>query len=117
MNYYVARDGQTYGPYSMETVQKYLNEGTILASDMARTDAMPNWVPLRQLLNPPPPVPPQQQAFTPPPPSYAQPGGYATAPAYAQQPPQGATGVNVPPSLHWALVLLISVFTGIFYTI
>jgi hypothetical protein len=111
MNYYVARDGQTYGPYSLETVQKYLNEGTILAGDMARTDAMPNWVPLRQLLTPP--VPPQQQGFAPPPPSYPPQPPFA-APAYPPQQQPGAGAVNVPPDLHWALVLLITALTGVF---
>jgi GYF domain 2 len=50
MNYYVARNGQTYGPYSPETVQKYLAEGSILATDAARTEAMPDWIPLGQLV-------------------------------------------------------------------
>ena len=30
MNYYVARNGQTYGPYNEETIRKYLAEGSML---------------------------------------------------------------------------------------
>jgi hypothetical protein len=80
MNYFVARNGQTFGPYSLEAVQKYLGEGSIRVTDMAHTEAASEWVPLGQLL------------------------GIPVAP------PQ-----RVPPSLHWALVFLLNVFTsGIF---
>jgi GYF domain 2 len=65
MNYYVARGGETYGPYSLETVQKYLAEGSILATDMARLDGNQDWVPLRQLLNLPAAT--QSPAYPPPP--------------------------------------------------
>ena len=52
MNYYVARNGQTYGPYSEETIRKYLTEGSMLATDLGHTDSMPNWAPLGQILGP-----------------------------------------------------------------
>jgi GYF domain 2 len=65
MNYYVARGGETYGPYSLETVQKYLAEGSILATDMARQDGSQDWVPLRNLLNLPATT--QSSAYPPPP--------------------------------------------------
>jgi hypothetical protein len=50
MNYYISRNGQSYGPYSEETIQKYLNEGSMQASDLARTDATSDWTPLGQLM-------------------------------------------------------------------
>jgi hypothetical protein len=111
MNYYIARTGQTYGPYSEETVRKYVSEGSMSLSDMGCTDANPSWVALSQLLGAP-----AQSGFAaaPPPPSY-------TPPAYAAPPlitGQAAAGINVPPNLHWALVLVIAIFTsGLFLTI
>jgi hypothetical protein len=113
MNYYVARNGQTYGPYSEETVRKYLAEGSMLATDMGRTDAMPNWAPLGQILGPTAtaPVPPASFA---PPPAYQQSAFAAPQPVLGQ----AAPGMNVPPSLHWAIILLIAAFTsGLFITI
>jgi hypothetical protein len=110
MNYYVARNGQSYGPYSEETIRKYLAEGSMQASDMGRSDAMPNWAPLSQILgvaNPAPPV------FAPAPPAYGAPA--YSAPQYGVQPQPGG---NVPPSLHWAIVLVIAALTsGLFVTI
>jgi hypothetical protein len=94
MNYYVARNGQTYGPYSEETVRKYLSEGSMQASDMARSDAMPSWTPLAQLLG--------LAASPAPPPVYAPP----------------LSGANQPPSLHWAIVLVVAAFSsGLFITV
>jgi hypothetical protein len=113
MNYHVARNGQTYGPYSEETVRKYLSEGSMLATDMARTDTMPNWVPLGQLLGiqqnaPPPPA----YGYAPPP--YMGPGSASSPAGFGQAMP----GAAAPPALHWALVLLIAAFTsGLFITI
>jgi hypothetical protein len=77
VNYFIARDGKTFGPYSPELVQRYLGEGSIRQTDMAQTEGSTEWAPLGQLLGLPP--------------------------AHAQ---------NVPPSLHWAIVLLLNVVTG-----
>lgn len=35
MNYLISRDGQEYGPYKIEEIQRYLNEGSILPEDYA----------------------------------------------------------------------------------
>lgn len=104
MNYYVARNGQTYGPYSLETVRKYLSEGSMLASDAARTDEMPNWATLREIVADPPPPPPN--------------AGFVARQPYPPQPRPGTGSANAPPSLHWALVLLLALVTsGLFATI
>jgi hypothetical protein len=51
MNYYVARNGQTFGPYSEETIRKDLADGSLLPMELGRTEAMSNWVPLKELLD------------------------------------------------------------------
>jgi hypothetical protein len=71
MNIFVVRNGQTYGPYPEDAVRKYVSEGSMLPTDMARTEAMQTLVPLSQLLmkeapsqppyTPPQPVMPPQQ--------------------------------------------------------
>ena len=35
MNYKVSRNNQEYGPYTLEELQKYIAEGTILPDDYA----------------------------------------------------------------------------------
>ena len=135
MNYYISRGGQQYGPYSLADVQKYIALGSISPGDFARTDTMTNWVPLSQLLAaaappsspqppqaPQPPAQPQWSGYQPPP-QQAQPQpqpqpqaaayGQPAYPAAPMQPPQSpqAGGGPVPPSLHWALVLVLSFVT------
>ena len=102
MLYHVTRNGQNYGPYTLEDLQRYVASGNVLPSDLAKSDEMAEWVPVGQLLGGS--VPPPNQASFPP---YA--GG--VAPGYAP----GAVPYPEPPNLHWALVLLIGVFTcGLF---
>ena len=35
MTYKISRDGQEYGPYTLEELQQYVAEGSILATDYA----------------------------------------------------------------------------------
>lgn len=119
MMYYVARDGQQYGPYSADTVRQYLAAGSLDIADMAREESGQSWVPLGQFFPPVVPVIPVQPvqpqytsgpAYNTPPygaPGYGQPGIPAGVPQVIQQ--------IVPPDLHWALVFLFTAFTsGIF---
>lgn len=105
MLYYVTRNGQTYGPYTREDLERYLASGNVLPTDMARGDGASEWLPVSQILAPAtgaaiPPVPPI--------PAYAPMYGAETpGPGYVSA---GAT-VNDPPNLSWGLVLLISLFT------
>lgn len=92
MNYFISRGGQQYGPYALPDLQKYLAQGSIQYSDLARTDVMSEWLPLSQLL---------QQPLQPTPLIQTQPRG--TGP--------------IPPSLHWALVLVLGMITGLFTTV
>ncbi len=112
MSYYISRAGQQYGPYSLAELQTYMAQGSISLTDFARTDGMATWVPLSQLLAAAaaPPIPPR-------PPVYGQP--YKGVPLSLLQQPQAASfGGPVPPSLHWALVLLFSVLScGVFWIV
>src|SRR5437660_12486759 len=98
MNYFISRGGQQYGPYTAPDLERYLAQGSIQYSDLARTESMAEWLPLSQLLNP---------GKSSPPPAIRQ-GPFAPG-----TPPHG-TG-PIPPSLHWALVLVLGMITGIFH--
>jgi hypothetical protein len=95
MTYQVSRNGQMYGPYTLEDLQRYVAAGNILPSDMAKSDEMPDWLPVSQILG---------GAAAPgvPAPVYAAPHAYPQA--------TGATYPD-PPNLHWALELLLGIFT------
>jgi hypothetical protein len=104
MLYHVSRNGQNYGPYTLEDLKRYVASGNILPTDMAKTDEMPDWIPVAQVLGAGAPVaPPQTPAY---PGVVAQPYAAVTSP-YPD-----------PPNLHWALVLVIGIFTcGLFFTV
>jgi hypothetical protein len=103
MLYHVSRNGQTYGPYTVEDLQRYVASGNVLPTDLARSEEMAEWVPVAQVLGASLPAAPTPAA------------GYAgDAPAY----PAMAVQYPDPPNLHWALVLVIGIFTcGLFCTI
>jgi hypothetical protein len=116
MPYQISRDGQLYGPYTLEDLQRYVTSGNVLLTDLAKSEEMANWVPVSQILS---------QASAPPaastPPAYVSSSytappiepAYASGAAY----PSGAVYPD-PPNLHWALVLLIGFFTcGLFFVI
>jgi len=112
MNYFIKRELNEYGPYSLADLQKYVASGNVLLTDLCRSEGLTDWVPVSQVLgNIPVPVAapaPQPVAGTVygGQPAYGGPAGYA-APTSPQFPP--------PPSLHWGLCLLLSIITcGIF---
>jgi hypothetical protein len=94
MLYHVTRGGQTYGPYTLEDLKKYVASGNVLPTDLAKSDNMPDWVPVSQVLGMAPGVPP----------AYQQP----LAPAY---PAANVAMYPDSPNLNWGLVLLFSFFT------
>jgi len=96
MNYYVARNGQQYGPYSEETVREYLAAGSLVVSDTAREENAQNWQTLGQLLQAGP-------GTQPPPP----PGPQVISPQPAAQTLPAAQ--IIPPDLHWAVVLVLGI--------
>jgi hypothetical protein len=129
MKYLIHRGGQQYGPYGIDELRQFVASGNILPSDMAWAQGMPGWVPVSQILGgapapaPTPPVAPAP-AYTPAPsyqaqsPVFAQPPAAApvsySAPAQASYSAPTQAGGLMPPSMHWALVLVISVFCGFF---
>ena len=48
MNIYVHKDGTQYGPYTLEQVQQYIQQGAFTLQDQACYDGQ-NWVPLAQV--------------------------------------------------------------------
>ncbi|MCE0498829.1 MAG: DUF4339 domain-containing protein [Methylacidiphilales bacterium] len=63
----ISRDGQQYGPYTLEQVNGYLVTGNLVPSDLAWNAQTSVWVPLAslpgiQFTAPPPPVPRQRNA-------------------------------------------------------
>ena len=119
MNYHIQRGDQTYGPYTLSDLQRYVASGHILPTDLAKSDEMAEAVSVSQILNPAGP----RQAFAPPP--YVAPysgaaGGMPPAIGYQAafgQPLDSAPMAQFddPPNLSWGLVLLFDALTcGLF---
>lgn len=115
MHYQLSRNGQSYGPYTLDDLKRYLASGNVLPTDLVRNDDIPEWVSVSQVLAGPPPPTPQDAALPGagvPGPEYAS-ASYA-APVY--DPAGGSAGAasTYPdaPNLHWGLVLLFGLLTG-----
>lgn len=94
MKYFIKRDEKEYGPYSLADLQTYVQQGNVSPSDMARSEGMAEWGPVSSIIG----------TITVP-----VAGGFGAAPALAN--PRAA----LPPNMHWAVLLLLSVVTfGIF---
>jgi GYF domain 2 len=102
MTYQVSRNGQMYGPYTLEDLQRYVASGNILLTDMAKSEDMPDWLPVAQILAT------AGAAAAIPTPAYAEPSTYPQ--------PSGVVYPD-PPNLHWALELLIGFFTCTFFVV
>ncbi len=50
MQVHVDRGGERFGPYSLEEVNVYLANGTLLPTDLAWQDGMTDWVPIDQVI-------------------------------------------------------------------
>jgi hypothetical protein len=103
MQYHISRDGQNYGPYTVEDLQRYVASGNVLLTDMARPEDGTEWVTVSQVLG--------TAAGEPVAAAPVVPGGYGIP--GAAMPVSGV--YPDPPNLHWGLVLVISIFTcGLF---
>jgi hypothetical protein len=111
MNYHITRGDQSYGPYTLADLQRYVASGHVLLTDLAKSEEMAEWVPVSQILNPAglPPAYEPPPAFGAPPAAPYQ-GGYVQSPTGAP-----AMQFEDPPNLNWGLVLLFDFLTcGIF---
>jgi len=95
MNYFIHRDGQQYGPYTLADLQRYVASGDILLTDLARSEGMDESLPVSQIIG----TIPVPQAPT-------QAGPVSFAPQYPD-----------PPNLHWGLVLLLGVISCGLFTV
>ena len=128
MHYQISRNGQLYGPYTLEDLERYLASGNVLPTDLAKSEEMADWIPVSQLLAGRSAIPPGSSfgtgpaaaatevpygAPSPGPGSYANPGtGNPGYPEAAYQPGTlAASPYPDAPNLHWALVLLFAFLT------
>lgn len=94
MNYFIQRNGQQYGPYTLADLQRYVASGQILLTDIAYSEGAGTGVPVSQIVGAAVPVVPAGTPMMPP------------------------AGYRNPPNLHWALVLLFTICTcGLFSAI
>jgi hypothetical protein len=84
MNYFITRDGQQYGPYTLSDLQRYVASGEILPTDMAFSEGMAEPLPVAQIIGT---IPVPQ-------------------PMYRANAINNASLYPDPPNLHWGLVLL-----------
>jgi len=91
MEYFVKRGEQRFGPYTLSDLQRYVQSGNVLSSDLAQSEGMNDWVPVSQVLGNIPVAP-------------ASADGSAVAILEPQL-------VALPPNLHWSIVLILGVVT------
>ncbi len=102
MPYHISRNGQNYGPYTLDDLERYVASGHVLLTDLCRSDDDTSWRPVAEVLHTAgrPPATPTS--------------GYGAA-AYTPGPPStnlyAPGGPQAPPNLHWGLVLLFDVLT------
>jgi hypothetical protein len=105
MLYHISRGGQSYGPYTLADLRRYVASGHVLLTDLAKSDEMAEWVAVSQILNPSG-LPPAPEAPAPPAAGYV-----SSQPGYAPQPVAPVNAYPDPPNLHWGLVLLFDFLT------
>ena len=95
MNYFIKREIQEYGPYSLAELQRSVASGNILLADLCRGEGMEQWVPVSQVIG-----------------NMAVP---SAAPAPVAVGAMQPSPYPPPPSLHWGIVLLLAILTcGLF---
>ncbi len=108
MHYQISRNGQTYGPYTLEDLRRYLETGNVLPGDLTKSEEMAEWIPVSQVL-----------AATPQAPFPA--ASYADANSGAVAGPVNPASLNSaypdPPNLHWGLVLVFGFLCSFFWLV
>lgn len=109
MTYQVSRNGQLYGPYTLEDLQRYVASGNVLPTDLGRSDEMSEWVPVGQILSGQ--IPAVQPAV----------GVGGVGAAYGAPVGYPAPSLNAypdPPNLNWGLEFLLGLLTcGLFVAV
>jgi hypothetical protein len=119
MKYYIQRQLNEYGPYTLADLQRYVAQGSILLTDLTRSEGMTDWVPVSQVIGNIPIPAPQPVVQMPGADNvYGSTGTVYGGPVQVPGavPVYGAPVVPglMPPDFHWALVLLVSFFCSIF---
>jgi hypothetical protein len=110
MTYQVSRNGQMYGPYTLEDLQRYVASGNILPTDMAKSEDMPDWLPVAQIIG----IAGAAGTTSIPGPAAIPTPAYAAPSTYQQ--PSGLAYPD-PPNLQWALELLLGFLTCGFFVV
>ena len=125
MKYFIRRQLNDYGPYTLDELQRCVARGSVVLTDLARSEGMTEWVPVSQVI-PSAPVLPPPVAAVPPVQTYAGVPAPAAAQGVVYSPPQvvyqgtapaAAISGPMPPDLDWIIVLVISLFCGIFHVV
>lgn len=125
MKYFIRRQLNDYGPYTLAELQRCVAQGSVVLTDLARSEGMTEWVPVSQVI-PSIPVPPPAPSAAAPPmqiysgvPAPAPAAGvvYSPPPVYQVAVPRVTMSGPMPPDLHWVVVLVISLFCGIFHLV
>jgi hypothetical protein len=123
MKYYIQRGINEYGPYTLADLQRYVAQGNIALTDLARSETMTEWTPVSQIVGDIPAAPPPAPVGPPVvPAAMSVPGATLPSGTPAAAAPSLAYGAAaapavagpIPPDLHWALVLLFGAFCNIF---
>src|SRR5438270_8488307 len=104
MKYYIQRQLNEYGPYTLADLQRYVAQGSILLTDMTRSEGMTEWTPVSQVIGNIPIPAPTQPGYAPGTPAYGEGTVYAGGTnVYGAQGAMPATTTGpVPPDFHWA---------------
>ena len=130
MKYYIRRDLNEYGPYTLADLQRYVTQGNISPSDLTRSEGMTDWVPVAEVIGN---IPGLGASLSSPAAAgtvYAGPGTVYGGPQYGGGTVYGAPSSGygtaaapafstpaVPVDLHWALVLLLGLVScGLFFS-
>jgi len=118
MKYYIQRQSNEYGPYTLADLQRYVAQGSILLTDLTRSEGMTEWVPVSQVIGNIPIAVPASAVQHPGAQGYGGTGAYASPAAnayggtvYSAPAMQAALAGPIPPDIHWAAVLLFGLFT------
>jgi GYF domain 2 len=96
MGYLIKRGEQTFGPYSLTDLQRYVQSGNVLLEDLAQSEGLSDWVPVRQVLGD---IPTATASTTP----------VVAGPVVEHVP--------LPPNLHWAGLLVLNILTSKFFNL